>query len=729
MKRAFLTFFALLCMVGTVFSQGNNLTVASMYADFIDTVLKYHLQGDGVELSNGKFNNQTGQILSPQIGVFNRNNYTTFPFETGIVMTTGNTSIAAGPHSSVSSSTGVQSYSDQQIQSAGLATATMYNCAAIDFDFLAYADTFAFGYVFASNEYPNFVCGTFNDVFAFFLTGTDPVTGLSTTKNVAVIPGTVSATNPNGIPVSINTINGGASSSGSSVCYNGTYSNYFVANYSGVGVGFTGMTVALYAEGKINACETYHMHLGVCNIGDNSYDSGVFLQEKSFVSKLETKLMMREEWCLHEDIKFTYASGEIDSSYLVTSHGDTIWQEPFILPDAAVADSGWYYLHVHSALPCVDLWSTDSIKISVVNTYKPDLGPDQYLCTGEVAVVSANYSGEDVSYYWNTGDNTDEIEVITSGQYVLDVEIKNASTNSVCKSSDTVEVHFYELPYVDFDGTNLQGCTPLNVSLTNNSTTTTGGFTSEWTLFDENFNLIDYSTDNNPSFTFNDAGYISVKLVVTSDDGCKDSLIKWNYISASAQPQLEFSASPEISLMSETQGNVEFTSYLSDNIVGNTNNHIQWTFGDGEDSDELNPTHQYDSWGDYIVTLSLTTEEGCADSISHIIVIEDDLIFPNVITPNGDGVNDVWAIGNLNTDINPEDPDKYRHNELRISDRNGKVVYHVKNYDTYSKDGQIYIGSNVFDGLSVSDGVYYYSFTYKGKAKQTKYNGSITIIR
>ena len=74
-------------------------------------------------------------------------------------------------------------------------------------------------------------------------------------------------------------------------------------------------------------------------------------------------------------------------------------------------------------------------------------------------------------------------------------------------------------------------------------------------------------------------------------------------------------------------------------------------------------------------------------------------------------------------------PDEYRHNELRISDRYGKVVFHVKNYDTYAKNGQIFPGTNPFDGKDLSDGVYYYVFSYKGKAKTFQWHGSITIIR
>ena len=100
-----------------------------------------------------------------------------------------------------------------------------------------------------------------------------------------------------------------------------------------------------------------------------------------------------------------------------------------------------------------------------------------------------------------------------------------------------------------------------------------------------------------------------------------------------------------------------------------------------------------------------------------------------MITPNGDNINDVWAIENLNTDINPEDPDEYRHNELIVHNRWGKKVFHVKNYDTYARNGEIHVGTNPFNGDNLPDGVYYYTFTYKGKAKTTQWHGSITIIR
>jgi CRISPR/Cas system CSM-associated protein Csm3 (group 7 of RAMP superfamily) len=59
----------------------------------------------------------------------------------------------------------------------------------------------------------------------------------------------------------------------------------------------------------------------------------------------------------------------------------------------------------------------------------------------------------------------------------------------------------------------------------------------------------------------------------------------------------------------------------------------------------------------------------------------------------------------------------------------GKVVFQAKNYDTWSKDGQIHQGLNPFNGEGLSDGVYYFTFTYKGKAKTFSWSGSITIVR
>ena len=210
--RIVLFWLVLLLCLPAAFPQGQNLTVQLLQGTHIDTVLNHYLAGEGVQLSNGKFNNHQGNINSNQIGVFHRNGFTQFPFASGLVMCTGGATVAQGPNNSSSGKVDVtSSYNESALLSL---SSDLYNCAALDFDFMTNSDTFVFRYIFASEEYCEYVNSDYNDVFAFFLTGPDPVTHVQTTKNVAIIPGSVSAAHPNGIPVAINNVNHGYHSGG-----------------------------------------------------------------------------------------------------------------------------------------------------------------------------------------------------------------------------------------------------------------------------------------------------------------------------------------------------------------------------------------------------------------------------------------------------------------------------------------------------------------------------------
>lgn len=82
---------------------------------------------------------------------------------------------------------------------------------------------------------------------------------------------------------------------------------------------------------------------------------------------------------------------------------------------------------------------------------------------------------------------------------------------------------------------------------------------------------------------------------------------------------------------------------------------------------------------------------------------------PNVITPNGDGFNDVLIIKNL---------DKFVDNSIMIADRSGKVVYEKNSYQ------------NDWEAQNLADGTYYYILTYKNKNNSKGViKGMITVIR
>ena len=107
-------------------------------------------------------------------------------------------------------------------------------------------------------------------------------------------------------------------------------------------------------------------------------------------------------------------------------------------------------------------------------------------------------------------------------------------------------------------------------------------------------------------------------------------------------------------------------------------------------------------------------------------LVEDcPLIIPNIITPNGDGYNDVFGIKKLILE---------RENELTIYDRWGKSVFHQKNYKCVFKNNEYHNEEDAFKGLSrsgqkLSDGIYYYALKYNAIPKKKTYTGMLTILR
>lgn len=371
-----------------------------------------------------------------------------------------------------------------------------------------------------------------------------------------------------------------------------------------------------------------------------------------------------------------------------------------------------------------------TFSITAVASPKPDLGPDMELCTGDMLHLNANFEDSTANYQWNTGSKEDNIYVVSQGDYIVRVTTYNADSSLVCTAHDTINVKYYAAPHAKFEASTTASCSPLKFVFRDLSLPEDVEMTQVWRIFNQPGTLVYESTLPAPEVTLVEPGKYHVQLIVTTDLGCVDSTIVYNYLEVFPQPYAEFEAEPEVSLISETGGEVYFRNYTDSLIATSEGVSWHWDFGDGtSDSSALSLAHTYASWGDYIVTFYISSSQGCADEISHRVVIEDDLIFPNVITPNGDGFNDVFAIGNLNTSINPIDPDNFRHNELLIYDRWGKLVYKANDYDTYSKDGEIFVGSQFFDGAGLPDGVYYFTLYFKGKAKTIDYHGSLTILR
>jgi len=191
-----------------------------------------------------------------------------------------------------------------------------FDACVLEMDIVPTADTLSFNYVFGSEEYDEFVGTEFNDVFAFFITGE----GITGEKNLAVVPGT-------DIPVSVNTINNGANGSQGR---NSSNPGYYVSNVSGnIAIEYDGLTKLMEIRQPVKAYQTYHIKLAIADAADNSYDSGVLIEGKSFISyKKSYSALFGKNSCELEKEYKTFLNG-LAAQYknqkgkiLVTGHTD-----------------------------------------------------------------------------------------------------------------------------------------------------------------------------------------------------------------------------------------------------------------------------------------------------------------------------------------------------------------------------------------------------------------------
>ena len=234
------------------------------------------LLGGGVTASNITFNG-----VSVAAGSFNGTS-SNIGFSSGVILATGDVGVAVGPNNSGSLSNGGSGSSSTDPELTSIATNTLYDATILEFDFVPVSDTVKFRYVFASEEYPEYVCSNYNDVFGFFISGPNPAGGTYTNKNIAIIP-----TSAPPLAVAINSVNPGvAGSSGTGTCTSLAYSSLYFDNQTppGTSVQYDGFTVPLTAISAVNCGQTYHIKIAIADVGDAAFDSGVFLEAGSFSS-------------------------------------------------------------------------------------------------------------------------------------------------------------------------------------------------------------------------------------------------------------------------------------------------------------------------------------------------------------------------------------------------------------------------------------------------------------
>jgi len=292
--------------------------LAQVVGDVLKTEVNNFITGTCKNVSNIE---SSGEPES--FGVFHKGE-NIIGFADGIILSTGDARAAEGPNNFVDTSTQFnKASSDKDLED--IATDSLFDITVLEFDFIPVESEVIFQYVFASEEYCEFVGTNFNDVFGFFVSGPGINGPFSDGAiNVARLPNSDEF-------VSINNVN------------HATNQTIYVKNELRDDVGscdivfnpghiftieYDGFTIPLLARIPVIPCETYHIRLVVGDVGDDKLDSAVFLQAKSFdlgeLATVKTVIPNRidtvaYENCLDGQFVFTRPSGNFNLRPLVVN--------------------------------------------------------------------------------------------------------------------------------------------------------------------------------------------------------------------------------------------------------------------------------------------------------------------------------------------------------------------------------------------------------------------------
>lgn len=272
-------------------------------------------------------------------------------------------------------------------------------------------------------------------------------------------------------------------------------------------------------------------------------------------------------------------------------------------PNKIFSSPGTYAvsLKVTNQAGCSDSLS----KQAYINIYDREslriIASDSSGCAPFKPKLSSNIN-DAASYQWDFGNGQTSAAASfsptysTPGQYNVTLKVTMASG---CSFTRTEQVFIWVAanPIAGFGLSNTVGCAPLKPRITN---TSTGAVSYLWSFGDNTS-----SNQENPEKTYIQSGQFTMKLTVTSAEGCSASFQLTNSISVNA-PVTKFNAS-------DTMGCPPHSVSFNNLSLGAASS--LWIFSDGTTSNETNPSKIFNEAGNYDVTLVVTGSNGCKDTL------------------------------------------------------------------------------------------------------------------
>ncbi|MCX7649612.1 MAG: PKD domain-containing protein, partial [Flavobacteriales bacterium] len=312
--------------------------------------------------------------------------------------------------------------------------------------------------------------------------------------------------------------------------------------------------------------------------------------------------------------------------------------------------------------------------------------------------VSYNWAFASATPYSSNQANPQNITWSAPGTFSVVVVV----TENGCSTPAWTSVVIYPDPIPTFTAQPTSGCVPLEVTFSN-TTNAVSPTQVTW-----NFGNGQSATGDTPTAVYTVPGNYSVSMTLTDAYGCTVSTTMPGLIVAHPAPVAGFSASPLVMEIEEPDVV----------ITDNSQYASQWlyTFGDGVQSNQQNPTHSYQNTGQYVITQTVSNAFGCSDTASLVVVVNpvSEVFVPNTFTPNGDGLNDIWQ----------PVMSYIRHADIWVFDRWGEIVFHTD--DVYTG----WDGTFKNQGRPMKQDTYVYLIEYKNFAGKTKtLRGALNLVR
>lgn len=336
--------------------------------------------------------------------------------------------------------------------------------------------------------------------------------------------------------------------------------------------------------------------------------------------------------CINEDITFTATFYDPDWEYF--------WDFQYVAPgNFAVLDSAPTTIYPDTGLYSVALivnnrGCRDTMiqnDLVFVSPPRAQFLTDTLICSLPDTIQFTDQSiGPADVYEWylngslySNAQTPPDLTITTIGTYIMSQVIENSLSG--CRDTFTLFINAGN-PFVDFTSNSQIGCKPFQVNFT--------GITSnvqsfQWKVDPAIPGNVDYSTVN-PTHTYQDTGFYNIRFIGIDQFGCRDTAFKPSFIEV-VGPYPDIIANP-------TNGCPPLAVQFTDNTAttaSTTPVAWGWNFNDGTPNSNLqNPSHVFDSAGVYDITLTVTDDMGCQDSITIPGLITVTFPVPDFIVPD-----------------------------------------------------------------------------------------------